>query len=352
MRLVNLMVREPSKLMVLALLVAFLSGCSPKDLVALAGIDKSDIWVADRFGNKVKVEDSASLVEAIKNAKSVKDPASARKETEAEYVITSKDAKVYYDSRGKYLIYVDKNQKKSVYSADLSALLAGIKGLAPDIHWGHDLSSEVSPWFEELSVVERPAAILVKSGESSVIMVAAGQKRTGGYSMILEQAKVTGTGRLALTVRVKSPGGPADSALTYPYLEIEIPGEIEADISLVTSTDEGDKIEHVGLATVEKGQNIILVWPERGSLLTERVTMYGFARPPLTGFTVEVEDGHNILGKIVAAVREGAVNWGYFEFEMDLKPATSPHGMIICVTVADDGSRLEEVMVPVAFGGK
>lgn len=351
MRPANLM-RESSKLVILALLVAFLSGCSPKDLVSLAGIDKSDIWVADRFGNKVKVGDPSLLVEAIKNAKSVKDPESARKETEAEYVITSKDSKIYYDSRGKYLIYVDKNQKKSVYSADLSVLLAGIEGLAPEIHWGHDLSSEVSPWFEELAVVERPAAILFESGKNSVIMVAAGQKRTGGYTMTLEQARVTGTGTLALTVRVTAPGGPATQALTYPYLEIEIPGELEADISLVTSTDEGDKIEHVGLATVEKEQNIIVVWPERGSLLTERVTMYGFARTPLTDFTVEVEDGHNILGKTVAAVREGAVDWGYFEFEMDLKPATSPHGMIICVTVAEDGSRLEEVMVPVAFGGK
>ncbi len=38
---------------------------------------------------------------------------------------------------------------------------------------------------------------------------------------------------------------------------------------------------------------------------------------------------------------------------MDLEPATSPFGTIIGVTYsAKDGSRIEEVKVPIGFGGK
>ena len=109
----------------------------------------------------------------------------------------------------------------------------------------------------------------------------------------------------------------------------------------------------VPVAVVEEGQNIILLRPERGSILTERVKMTGFARVWEASFIVEVEDGHNVLGIKQVTASEGAPGWGKFEFWMDLEPATSPYGTIIFVTYsAKDGSRIEELKVPVGFGGK
>lgn len=345
-------VKGTGKLLLLVLFLVFLSGCSSKNLVSLAGIDKSDVWVSDRFGNKVQVEDSTTLLNALKNAKLVKDPQGVRKETEAEYIITSDGSKVYYDSLGKYLIFVDKNQKKSIYSADLTEALAGIQGLAPNIRWSSDLDAYLSPEFVQLAKVERPSAILFERGTNNILMVSAGSKPSGGYTMTVEGAKVTSPGVLSLTVRVIAPSGEASDVVTYPHLEVELPGEMDVEVNLVKSTDTGDKVERVGVARASEDQNIVVLWPERGALLTERVTLYGFAKAPISTFSVEIEDGHDILGKKTVDVAQRADGWNFFEFQMNLSAPTSPHGTIICVRADEDGNRVEEVLVPISFGGK
>lgn len=103
-----------------------------QNLVSLAGMDKHDLYVGDRYGNRVKIEDPQDFLAAFKAAKAVKDPKDVRSEVEAEYVFYSGDSKIYYDAQGKYLILVDKG-KKTVYSANMDALLAKVSGLPPGL---------------------------------------------------------------------------------------------------------------------------------------------------------------------------------------------------------------------------
>lgn len=50
--------RRPWPLLVISVLAMSLlvTGCGAKDLVSVAGLDKADLYVGDRFGNKVKIE--------------------------------------------------------------------------------------------------------------------------------------------------------------------------------------------------------------------------------------------------------------------------------------------------------
>jgi hypothetical protein len=335
-------------------LITFLAGCGPKDLVSLANLSGEDLSISDKYGNTVRLLNADEFINAFKKAEVAPNANAAKSETNADYVFRSGGNKVYYDADGKYLIFVDANQKKTVYSADLSGLIAGVRGLPPTVKEGTNLDPDLSPIFSDISRVKEPVAAQYDLDNKTLLMVAAGEKSTGGYTMKVDDVAVGTDGALVITVRVDEPAGNATQALTYPYLEILIPEtNLDVDVRLVTTGPTGDNIEHVNLAVVEPEQNVILFKPERGALLTERVTMFGFARVFEGAFTVEVEDGHYILGRKNVQAEEGAPGWGYFEFTMDLQQASSPHGMIIVSTTsAKDGSRVEELIVPVAFGGK
>lgn len=339
----------PLLLIALLALSIFATGCGAKDLVSLAGLDKADLYVGDRYGNRVKVENPDEFLEAFKSARFVKDPKDARSEIEAEYVFYSGESKVYYDAKGKYLMFVDKG-KRSVYAANIDALLAQVSGLPPAITPGFD-DEEIAEWLETLSQVDQPAALVFRRGGGAVLAVMAGQRSQDGYKMNLENVSYS-MGELTVDLRLVPPEGGAQTA-SYPVATFTLSEYADLNVRLVQSGTGGDDLIQVPVAVVEEGQNIILLRPERGSILTERVKMTGFARVWEASFIVEVEDGHNVLGIKQVTASEGAPGWGKFEFWMDLEPATSPYGTIIFVTYsAKDGSRIEELKVPVGFGGK
>jgi len=333
------------------ILAVGLLGCGAKDLASLAGVAKNDFYVGDRFGNKVKIENPEDFITALKSAKAVKDPKDVKSETEAEYVLYSEDQRIYYDAQGKYLIYLDKGGKKHVYSADLAALLGQINELPPVVSSGFK-NDEVSAWLSSFSKVKEPAAILFDLGNQVILAVFGGEKPNAGYSLKLENVSLP-NGVLTLDIRLTPPKQGAAQVISYPYAAFTLSKKAEVDVRLVSAGQGGDQVVHVPVAQVASGQNVILLHPERGAILTERVKMSGFARVPEGAFTVEVEDGHNVLGKKAVTAAKGAPEWGYFEFWIDLEQATSPYGTIIFVTKSPkDGSRVEELKVPVSFGGK
>ncbi|HHW26062.1 MAG TPA: protease complex subunit PrcB family protein [Firmicutes bacterium] len=339
-------------LLALALLTVLLSACKAKDIVALAGLDKSGLRVGDRFGNKVSVPNAEEFLAAMKEAKVVSkpNPEDVKPETLADYIFTSGEGKVYYDYDGKYLIHVDKNQKKTVYSCDLTSLLEGVPGLPPRISVGLNQDSSISPMLAELSKVKMPSAALFEAPGKSVLMVAAGEKPTGGYVMSLDGVTYT-NGTLIVKVRLTNPANPTDTVLSYPYIELGIYGQPDVEVQLISQGSSGDKVEHVSLGRVAQGQNVIMLHPERGALLTERVRITGFARVPDGTFTIEVQDANYILGKKTVNVTERAPDWGYFEFDMDLISASSANGLVV-IYRTEGGRRVEELIVPVSFGGK
>lgn len=332
-----------------------LSGCAQKDLVSLAKLTGKDFTLEDRYGNTVNLLDAEEFLAAMKGAKIAPNPKDAKSEVLADYVLIMDGTRIYYDQDGKFLVYVGPNQKKTVYSADLDALLSKIDSLAPSVREGVDLVPDLSSIVSRISKIKEPAAAKFDLGDQTLLMVASGEKSTGGYTMELDDLSVGTDGSYIVTVRLKAPkeGDEVTTALTYPYLEVLFADtDLDLDVRLVTSTASGDKVEHVSLAQVKPGQNVILFKPERGALLTERVSMFGFASIFEGNFDIEVEDGHYILGRKNVQT-EGAPKWGYFEFTMDVGQASSPHGMVIVSsTSSKDGSRIEELIVPVAFGGK
>jgi hypothetical protein len=344
--------RRPWPLLVISVLAMSLlvTGCGAKDLVSVAGLDKADLYVGDRFGNKVKIETPEEFLKAFKAAKAVKEPNDLRSETEAEYVFYSGDKKVYYDALGKYLVFVEKGKKK-VYSADLGTLLGTVEQLPPAVTAGFS-DTELLEWLKDMSQVKDPAAMLFDRGGQIVLAIMGGQRPTDGYQIELERVSLQ-AGSLDLAVRLVPPQGDANDVISYPCAGFTLSKKADITVTMIVPSESGEEIIHVPLANVEEGQNIIFLRPERGSILTERVKMVGFARVFEASFTVEVEDGHNVLGIQQVTASQGGPGWGYFEFWMDLEPATSPFGTIIGVTYsAKDGSRIEEVKVPIGFGGK
>ncbi len=334
------------------ILSLFATGCGTKDLVSLAGLENEDLYVGDHYGNKVKIENPEEFLEAFKAAKAAKDPKEARSEIEAEYVFYSGDSKIYYDAQGKYLIFVDKG-KKTVYSVDagIDALLEKVEQLPPVVTFGCS-DDQLSELLKELSEIRESAALLFDCGDKAVLAVMAGEKPSDGYQMNLEKVS-SQAGNLAIDVRLIPCKEDSDDVVTYPSAVFTLSKKTDVDVRLIIPGTSGDELLHVPVSTVEEGQNIILLWPERGSILTERVKMTGFARVPEANFIVEVEDGHNVLGIKQVTASQEAPGWGYFEFWIDLEPATSPYGTIIFATQsAKDGSTVEELMVPIGFGGK
>jgi hypothetical protein len=337
------------------LLASAVSACKPKDIVSLAKLDKGDLYVGDEFGNTVMVGNPADFLSALKKAERVKDSAVAGSVdlAQSSHTIWSGQEKVYYDWENKLAVVVDAKGQKTAFSVDIQDLLLGVGGLPPRITIGPGNDPAVSGSFSDISRVDVPSAAVFRSGDKAIVMVAAGKRPTGGNTMSLEDARVGSGGAVELTVRLDAPSGGADDVITYPYLELSLARYAEVQVTLISTVDGREKAERVNLAVVEPGQQIVVFKPDRGSLLTERVQMYGFADWDLGSFTVTVRDANGVLGSkdvmVTHSLPAGAPEpaWGAFNFYMDLLRAGSPSGT---VEFSKGGQILTRVTV--SFGGK
>ena len=227
-------------LVVSALILSLvLTGCGTKDLVSLAGLDQADLYVGDRYGNKIKIDDPQEFLKAFKAAKFVKDPKNVKSETEADYVFYSGDKKIYYDAQGKYLIFID-SDGKHVYSADMDILLAEIEYLPPAVSVGFE-NEELDRWMEDLCKVQEPAALLFEGEQDCVLVVVAGEKPTNGYSMSLEHVTVEESG-IVVSVRLVPPQGQQSQVVTYPYVGFTISKKADLSVELIVPGKTGDQI--------------------------------------------------------------------------------------------------------------
>lgn len=339
-------------LAVLLILAAATSSCRPADLVSLSSLSKGTFYVRDKFGNQVKVPDAAGFLAALKSAKAVADPTTQGKTLKTDYVLLNDSAMVYYDDDGKYLVYTDGSQKRHVFQGDLSPLIAALTGLPPKVTAGTNLDPALSPAFTAISKSPEMWAAQFESGGKQVIMVTAGEKPTGGYTLGLENVAFNVDGTLGITIRLTAPSGAAPAVVSYPYLELAFAGDVEPEVRMVSATSSGDKVDHVSISKVDVQQGIIPIRPERGSLLTERTRVCGFVKAPAGAAQVEidVEDGHNVLGTATVSAAAASPNWAYFQVQMDLAIPTSPYGAVVFRSSAS--GQPEEVIVPISFGGK
>jgi hypothetical protein len=88
--------------------------------------------------------------------------------------------------------------------------------------------------------------------------------------------------------------------------------------------------------------------PAPNSTVNSSFTVKGQARVFEAAFSYSFEDGHNVLAEGHAMAKQGAPEWGDFEFVVQYNKATNPTGMLILYeTSAKDGSRINQLVMPV-----
>ncbi len=342
-------------LMIVVSMALAATACSGKNLVSIARLDKGSVSVRDRFGNQVTVPNPDDFRKAIKEAKKIADPQEQGKITIADYVIVGDQGMVSYDYDGKYLVYQDPGSgKRQVFQGDLTALILKLTGLPPRTVAGTDMDPGISPAFAALAKTNSPWAVSFESSGKRLVMITAGKVPSGGYQLELEKTALATDGTLALTVRLRAPDGPATEVISYPYLEVMVDGSLDLDIRMITSGDGGDKTEHVALTQASSDQGVVPVRPERGALVLERMRVAAFVKASLgtASVEIEVEDGHNVLGRktVVANASASGDDWAYFETDMDIAVPTNAYGSVILRSMV--GTENVEVIVPVSFSGK
>lgn len=90
--------------------------------------------------------------------------------------------------------------------------------------------------------------------------------------------------------------------------------------------------------------------PAPGTEVTDRVVIRGLARTFEATVQYELEDGHFILAEGFVTASEGAPGWGEFEIVIEFDKPTSDSGMVILFEEsAKDGSRINEIKIPLKF---
>lgn len=128
------------------------------------------------------------------------------------------------------------------------------------------------------------------------------------------------------------------------------------EISLVQPVRAGDRgvwaitgVRDPEAAIRPETGNVVVAEPAPGAMISSPVRIRGQARVFEGTFTIEIEDGHRQLASKLMAV-EGGPAWGEFDLSLPFEAPTNDSGAIVFVTYsAKDGTRIEELIVPVKF---
>ncbi len=229
---------------------------------------------------------------------------------------------------------------------------------------GDSLPAEVRSWAQEKS--RRRGEYVKHWGDRTYLLVAWGEKPTGGYTVRVEEVARGRRGEVVLVrLTAPQPGDVVTEALTHPFDLVRTPRltrpvtfAYAGGFTLAQDPAAGGGAagkpapeEQVppGRATVARSQNFIVFTPAPGAVLQSPVTVAGLARVFEGSFVLELEDGHNVLARQTVQT-VGAPAWGEFRVTLPFSPPTNPAGALLFVTYsAADGSRREELMLPVRF---
>lgn len=245
------------------------------------------------------------------------------------------------------------------------AAVAGCNSAPGPGQSGNKEAPEGKVEWREIAVEDAPAAIrewveenYQKRGhdyrftaEGAFFLVAWGERPTGGHRVTIDEIKRGAEGlEVRATLHAPPPGAVVTQALTYPYALAFAPGLKEEAVRFSVAEAGGTKTAGQAAAS---SQNFRLFEPEPGATVDvdRPLSIRGQARVFEATFTIELEDGHDVLAKQVVTASAGAPEWGDFAVELKLeKVPTSPHGTLLFVTYsAEDGSRQEELVVPLKF---
>ena len=208
-----------------------------------------------------------------------------------------------------------------------------------------DVSDVVALWVEEN--VENRGVYVLPAGDVRYLLVAWGEKPTGGYTMNINHVSPTMLGDIQVRVTLEAPD-PDDmvtEALTYPYVLIAMEPGTETIIvnfmgdswlgrALGEPSDDDPEIILKGM-DVDPVSNPVVVW--------------GRARVFEGTFNLVVEDGHFHLSEDVISVA-GGPEWAEFALVVTYGAYSSDSGMVIAsLEDAADGTVREVARVPITF---
>lgn len=202
-----------------------------------------------------------------------------------------------------------------------------------------ELPGEVAAWIEEQQT-QIGISQMVADGRT-YILVAWGEKPTGGYEVTVEDVAAAGEEALRLDIKLTAPEDEAavTQAITYPFALIAVePGSY---YRLEPHFDGGRFLENRSFRIEE---------PALFSEVTDHVRVAGEARVFEGVFQITVEDGHNVLADEVMQVA-GAPAWAPFDVTLELtEQPTSPNGVVFIYThSAQDGSIVDAIAIPISF---
>ncbi len=227
-------------------------------------------------------------------------------------------------------------------------VLAEEETVAWEVVESSELQAEVAVWRED-NYRSRGVYVL-PAGEVTYLLVAWGEKPTGGYSIAIDHIERAVTGGISLAAVLEEPG-PDDvvtQALTYPHQLIALETTAETIVvNFIGASWFGDEL---GKPSDNDPEIVLRVAAEAGQPVANPLVVWGRARVYEATFILVVEDGHYHLAEDVITVAEGGPAWAEFAVAVTLHRYSSPSGMVIAkVKDAKDGSEREIAVVPVSF---
>ncbi|WP_050794426.1 Gmad2 immunoglobulin-like domain-containing protein [Paenibacillus curdlanolyticus] len=103
-------------------------------------------------------------------------------------------------------------------------------------------------------------------------------------------------------------------------------------------------------AVVAENKAFRVFAPAENSVVGKTFTVKGEARVFEAAFSYSFEDGHNVLAEGHVMADQGAPAWGKFAFDVTIKEASSPVGILtLYESSAKDGSKINVLHIAVKF---
>lgn len=212
----------------------------------------------------------------------------------------------------------------------------------------------IEHWVEALRGVE--GVYVRRDGDLQYVLVAMGERPTGGYQVELNDVIETAD-YILLEVVYRTPGAGdlVSQALTYPCLVVAVRSGKDVQVNRLDEKGEAVPLLVYRHEAAEGSGLIVLDAPVPFQGAASTVRLAGRAKTGLPVFAY-AEDGHHVLLEEtrleLSAVGDG---WMRFDQELALRGSSSPHAILVVGFGTGDG-RVETVvplrMVEWSYGNK
>ncbi len=211
-----------------------------------------------------------------------------------------------------------------------------------------EVSDEVAAWAQ--ANYQKRGVYVLPAGEVRYLLVAWGEKPTGGYSVQVDGVERDMFGGVRMAVQLTAPGPDemVTEAITYPHQLIAL----DAGDNTITVNFIGELwSEELGEPADDDPEMILRVEAQPGQPAPNPLVVWGRARVYEATFQLVVEDGHYHLSEDVITVAEGGPSSAEFAVVVTMDSYTSPHGTVVAsVEDAADGGMREVAAIPISFG--